>query len=336
MKEVYPNIFLIEEKGLFRPSHNIYLIAGNDGLIFDAGYGNKSALKQFFNQIDEIEDYYKEQKIEMKTTRILCSHAHSDHFSGLKEIRDKLGLNIILTEKIASIIRDKGSFNKSYQTDGYEDNLQFRRNCFRKLMNFLRNLGERAVYKRLFGLSYLSKPDEIIDDNTELVVNGEVWRIFPSPGHSPDHISLYNEEKGILLSGDNVLYMRSTWLGTPESNLIEYLDTIQEYQNLPNLKRILPAHGEIIENPKETLTAILERMKEREEQVLETIYSHSEEGISPKGIIKNIYSKKKPIVRIIALGWVVLTLKMLEDKNLIRRKTTKRKTLFFPIKSDKK
>lgn len=334
MKEVYPNIFLIKEKGIFRPSHNIYLIAGNDGLIFDAGYGNRSALKQFFNQIYEIEGYCKKQKIDFKTTRILCSHAHSDHFSGLKAIKDKLGLSIILTKKIASIIRDKGSFNKSFQTDGYEDNLKIRRNNKRKLRNFFRNLGERTVYKRIFGLSYLSNPDEIITENTELMINGELWKIFPSPGHSPDHISMYNEEKGILFSGDNVLFMRSTWLGPPESNLTDYLETIQKYQNLPNLRIILPAHGEIIDNPKETLHAILERMKEREDQVLNAILSHPKQGISPKNIIKIVYSKKNPIIRIIARGWIILTIKMLEDKNLIRRKATKRKILFFPTKSD--
>ncbi|MFX1325508.1 MAG: MBL fold metallo-hydrolase [Promethearchaeota archaeon] len=334
MKEVYPNIFLIEEKGLFRPSHNIYLIAGNDGLIFDAGYGNRSALKQFFDQIHQIEEYCKKQKIDFKTTRILCSHAHSDHFSGLKSIKDKMGLSIILTEKIASIIRDKGSFNNSFQTDGYEDNLKIRRKNIRKLRNFFRNLGERTVYKRIFGLSYLSNPDKIISEKTELMINGQLWKIFSSPGHSPDHISLYNKEKGILFSGDNVLFMRSTWLGPPESNLTEYLETIQKYQNLPNLRIILPAHGEIIRNPEESLAAILERMKEREDQVLNAILTHSKQGISPKNIIKIIYSKKRLIVRIIARGWIILTLKMLEDKNIIRRKTTKRKVLFFPVKSD--
>ncbi|KKL18500.1 hypothetical protein LCGC14_2474880, partial [marine sediment metagenome] len=45
MKEVYQGIFLIEEKGRFSPSDNIYVLAGSDGLIYDAGYGSKKALR---------------------------------------------------------------------------------------------------------------------------------------------------------------------------------------------------------------------------------------------------------------------------------------------------
>ena len=42
MKEVYPGIFLIKEKGTFgaiKPPENIYVLAGPDGIIYDAGYG---------------------------------------------------------------------------------------------------------------------------------------------------------------------------------------------------------------------------------------------------------------------------------------------------------
>ena len=40
MKEIYPDIYSITEKGsygVFKPPENIYLLAGKDGLIFDAG-----------------------------------------------------------------------------------------------------------------------------------------------------------------------------------------------------------------------------------------------------------------------------------------------------------
>ncbi len=334
MKEIYPEIFLIEEKGLFRPSDNIYVLAGNDGIIYDAGYGNKKALKQFFKKFKEIETHYKNQHKKFQITRIIISHAHSDHFSGLKAISNRLDIKVVLTEKIAKVIKDKVSFNSRYQADDYGDNLKIRRNYIRKIRNFLRNLGERTFYKRIFGLSYLNNPDIFIDENAVILINGETWKIFPSPGHCPDHISLYNEEKGILFSGDNVLNMRSTWLGPPESNLNDYIQTIQQLQNLPNLKLILPAHGDVIENPKECIAAILERMKEREQQVIDVIINNSEKGSSPKDILKAIYHNKNKFLRMIARSWVVLTIKMLENKNLIKRKVAKKKILFFPLEKN--
>ena len=80
---------------------------------------------------------------------------------------------------------------------------------------------------------------------------------------------------------------------------------------------------------KETLTAILERMNERQEQVLDAITKHSEKGLSPDDILNLIYRGTKKFTRIIGRDWVVLTLKMLEKKEVIKRAIVKNKILFF-------
>ena len=329
MKEVYPEIFLIEEKGRFRPSDNIYVLAGNDGIIFDAGYGYKKAIKFFLKEFKEIENLYKEQRKGFRITRIIVSHGHSDHFSGLKFASKALNLKIVLTENVAKTIKDKVSFETNFRGDDREDFLRVRNEIIQKIWNALRRFGTLLFFRGIHGLSYLDNPDEIINENSVILINGEPWKIFPSPGHTPEHISLYNEEKGILFSGDNVLKMRSTWLGPPESDIADYIKTIKNLQSLPNLKLILPAHGEVIENPKETLTAILERMNERQKQVLDAIKNYSGKGLSPDHILNMIYPKTRKFIRIIARDWVVLTLKFLEEKGTIRREIVKKKILFF-------
>lgn len=48
MEEVIPGIFLIKEKSGFeriKPSENIFVIAGPNGLIFDTGFGNKKVVR---------------------------------------------------------------------------------------------------------------------------------------------------------------------------------------------------------------------------------------------------------------------------------------------------
>jgi len=332
--EVYPGIFLIKEKGALgaaKPPENIYVIAGSDGIIYDAGYGTKKAIKHIFKELKEIEDYYKAQNKEFRLTRILPSHSHPDHFSGLKKLRDSLGLQTILTKKIADVIRDKESFYKNFDVDDFEDYLRIRSKSKRKIRNFFRLLGSKLFYQRLYGVSFLDDPDEIIEENSEILINGEIWKIFPSPGHCRDHISLYNEQKGILFSGDNVLRSITTWLGPPESNINDYITSIEQLQKLPNLKLILSAHGSPIENPQERLAEILKHRKEREQQVLNIIHENSEQGISPKGIIKIIYANESRFLHTVARGWIVLTLKKLENNNQIKRQITKNKTLFFPI-----
>jgi len=334
MKEVYPNIFLIKEKGTsgaIKPPENIYVLAGSDGIIFDAGYGTKKALKHLLTELKKIEEQYKEQNKEFNLTRIIVSHCHPDHFSGLKRIRKALGVKISLTKKSAEIIKDKESFIKSFKTDAYEDYLRVRKKITRKIINVLRNVGSRLFYQRIYGVSYINDPEEIFDDDTEIIINGENWRIFPSPGHAIDHISLYNEEKGILFSGDNILRSITTWLGPTNSSVAEYIKSIETIQKLPNLKLIFAAHGSPIENPKERISDILAHRKEREQQVLNIIYDNKEKGISPKEIIKAIYPNESRLLHQVARGWIVLTLKMLEERNLIKRQVTKKKVLFFPI-----
>ena len=61
------------------------------------------------------------------------------------------------------------------------------------------------------------------------------------------------------------------------------------------------------------------------------IYDNKEKGISPKGIIKAIYPERSRFLHQVARGWIVLTIKMLEEKKLVNRQDTKNKILFFPV-----
>ncbi|MFW9820698.1 MAG: MBL fold metallo-hydrolase, partial [Candidatus Thorarchaeota archaeon] len=159
MKEVFPGIFLIEEKGRFRPSDNIYVLAGNNGIIYDAGYGYKRAVKFFLREFNELESLYKSQKKDFNITKIIVSHGHSDHFSGLKSISEALNLKIMLTANISNTIKDKVSFESNFRGDDYEDYLRVRNIFIQKIWNGLRHLGTILFFRSFHGLSFLESPD---------------------------------------------------------------------------------------------------------------------------------------------------------------------------------
>jgi glyoxylase-like metal-dependent hydrolase (beta-lactamase superfamily II) len=336
MKEIYPNIFLIRERGSFgniKPTINIYIIAGKDGLIFDAGFGNKGAIKHFIKEVELVANYFKSRDQEFSITRVIPSHCHPDHFSGLMQIRKKTGAKILLTKKMAEIIKNKKGFMKSFSADGYNDYFILKKGLSKRLRDFFELVFMRFLYKRIYGLSYLSKPDELIEEDCTIESNGEEWHLFPTPGHAIDHVSLYNEKKGILLSGDNILKSITTWLGPPNCDIKEYVHSLEIIHSLPNLKVILPAHGDVIENPKERIEEILNHREDRTRQLMQIVQEHSEMGISPSEIIEIIYPNEKRMLREIARGWVCLTLKMLEKDNQVRRIEEDRVIKFFP--SDK-
>ncbi|MHA1284238.1 MAG: MBL fold metallo-hydrolase [Promethearchaeota archaeon] len=333
MKEVYPNIFLIKERGSFgviKPPENVYILAGQDGLIYDAGYGNKKTVKYLIKQIKKIEEKYKTEGKEFKITRVLPSHAHPDHFAGLKLLKKYLGVNIVLTDKMAKIIRSKKDFKKFFEPDPLKDFLTIR-SFGQRIIDKIEWKTWRFFYYKIYGLSFIKDPDLIIEENCELEINGEKWRVFPSPGHSPDHISLYSEEKGILFSGDNVLRSITTWLGPPHCDIDDYIKSIEYIKSLPNLKLILPSHGSPFENPRQRIEEILNHRKERYEQVLSIIRENKDSGVEMYDIVDILYPGVDKIMRNTARGWICLTLKKLELENKIRRSIEKKRLLFFPV-----
>jgi hypothetical protein len=63
---------------------------------------------------------------------------------------------------------------------------------------------------------------------------------------------------------------------------------------------------------------------------LDLINENSEKGISPKKIIRHLYADSSRFLHQVARGWVVLTLKMLEEHQLIAREEGKREIKFVP------
>jgi len=336
MEEVYQNIFLIKEKGgwgAFKPTQNIYILAGNNGLIYDAGYGNKKTVKYLVNQIKKLKNQYIEKEKEFEISRLLVSHAHPDHFSGSIKIREYLEVKILLTEKTAKKVHDEESFLKNSESSN-EKKIRNKKTLISRIKDFFLNKFTRFFYKRVYGLAFIKNPDKIVPEDSEILINGEKWKIFPSPGHSSDHISLYSEKEGILFSGDNVLRTITTWLGPPDSSLEDYIETIKQISKLPKLELILSAHGDPIKNPKQRLKEIIEHRKKRTKQIEDLVIKSERYGITPKTIIRELYPGEGMIKHQMAKGYVMLTLQYLEKNKKIYSKIDKKnKKKFFPFEN---
>ena len=333
MREVFPDIFIITETSKFikwKDATNIYIIAGKDGLIFDGGYGNRRIIKKVLDDISELKKEYESNQKEFNLTRALPSHGHSDHISGLKKFREKLGIKIVLTKEMEEITRNKKNFLKAFRADSYKDYYIVNKGLKNRVLGFIESGFSYVLWNLITGLSFIEKADEIIEKNTIIEVNEEIWKVFPSPGHSFDAISLYNERTGVLFVGDNLFKSISGWLGPPESNLDDYLATLEHYLYLPKLELILPAHGEPIENPKERIIEIITHRKKRIQQVLDSVNNSKEKGISVAAIINHIYVNGSKVIKQIARGWVCITLKKLEEEGFITRRETKKEILFVP------
>lgn len=320
-KEVYPGIFRITRKqsrGNIRPQVNLYLIPGPDGLIYDAGHGDRNSIKLAAQAMREICHKWEDEHGTCQLNRLLISHGHADHFSGATGLRRELGVRIIATQHIADIIRDKKSFKAYFR--GHRPSRLYHSTSFfyKRLLDVQYKLG-RLLFVLFFKIRFMPNPDEIIPETSTISINNETWDIFPSPGHCPAHITLYNRSKGILFSGDNVLRTVAPWLGPPKSCLSDYMQSLKEFLDLPQLEVILPGHGSPIDNPRERIQELIDWRRLRTNQVLEIVSKEKEKGIRFGQLMKDLYPGSTSRKRYIASGWVQLSLDYLEDRGFVER-----------------
>jgi glyoxylase-like metal-dependent hydrolase (beta-lactamase superfamily II) len=92
--------------------------------------------------------------------------------------------------------------------------------------------------------------------------------VLHTPGHAPDHVAFWHEESGTIFSGDLVVLGSSVMIHWSRGgDLGQYLDALDRLRALAP-RRLLPAHGPVIEDPAAVLTAYLEHRRMRERQVL--------------------------------------------------------------------
>lgn len=326
IKEVARNLFRIQVPSRLKkikPEVNLYFFAAEDGILWDAGYGAELSLHIVKRDLALIEKIMAERGQKCRVSRILLSHGHHDHFSGLKGLREMTGAKILLTARQAANIRNRADYLKRLQEP--KDAITPRTPFFL----FVVNLFFRGFQRLLFNVHWLSDPDEIIPESGNLRVGDRILHYFSIPGHSDDHLALYSAPEGILLAGDHVLQRITPWLGPPRSSVEDYENSLEFLLTLSNLKTILPAHGSPIKDPIPHMKAALRHSHARTNKICRLITKAGYKGVSFYGIVKRFYPESSALVWLLARGWILLTLRMLVEDGCIAVRNEKGKPLFF-------
>ncbi len=107
-----------------------------------------------------------------------------------------------------------------------------------------------------------------------MVVQGTEWSLqaLHTPGHAPNHLCFLLEEERTLFTGDHVLNGTTTVVSPQRGgDMAAYLESCRRLRDLRRLARILPAHGDVIDEPYVKLDEYLAHRAERERQILASL-----------------------------------------------------------------
>jgi glyoxylase-like metal-dependent hydrolase (beta-lactamase superfamily II) len=121
--------------------------------------------------------------------------------------------------------------------------------------------------KRLFPTP---RPSVRLGDTETIRLGRREWVALHTPGHTADHLCLYDPEGGVLLSGDHVLPSITphiSGIGAGPDPLAAFITSLDRVAGLDGVRHVLPAHG----HPFTDLAGRVEDIKVHHDQRLERL-----------------------------------------------------------------
>jgi len=159
--------------------------------------------------------------------------------------------------------------------------------------------------------------DRFIKDNDVITLEGEPriqLRVLHTPGHALGHLCFHDEDRGVLMTGDNIVGLGSVLIDPPQGNMRDYLDSLERMRSLSNLTVLLGGHGPAIATPYQKIDEYISHRLERETNILNAV----RDGITdPKEIVARVYTDVSPKAYGMAERAVIAHLEKLRDDGAV-------------------
>ncbi len=189
---------------------------------------------------------------------VVVTHSHPDHFGGAQRLRYESGADIVTHESFRTLF--------DYAVDESEDSAELTINSFDEQVEaierymsrpspwggrragpsreFLERLhGGRTDSVRIFEPLRPTKP--LVEGQTIRLARRE-WVAMHTPGHTYDHLCLFDPEYGVMFTGDHVLPTITPHISgmAPQADpLALFFESLARMADQEGVSVALPAHG---------------------------------------------------------------------------------------------
>ncbi|MGE8203012.1 MBL fold metallo-hydrolase [Heyndrickxia sp. NPDC080065] len=216
--------FAISEYGHWEKVHSFLLLGEEKAVLIDTGLG--------IDKIKRITDQLTTLPIDVFTT-----HVHTDH------------------------IGSHGEFERIYVHEGDKDWLvngikglsieQIRKDISRDITFPTPETFNPSTFKPFQG-----EPTGLLNDGDIFELGNRRLIIFHTPGHSPGHISTFDETNGYLFTGDLLYDETPIYAFYPSTNPVDLVNSLEKISEIPNVSMVYGSHNTLGIKPK-----ILEEVK---------------------------------------------------------------------------
>ncbi|MDS0525190.1 MBL fold metallo-hydrolase [Clostridium sp. SHJSY1] len=198
--------YAISEYKHWEETHCYLLLGSNKCLLIDTGLGVANIRKAV-------------ERITSLPIQVVTTHVHWDHIGGHKHFENigvfatekewlstkfPIPLNVVKT----NLAKAPCKFPKDFNINDYE--------------------------------LFQGEPSLILYNDDYIELGNRNIQVIHTPGHSPGHICLYEEEKGYLYSGD-LIYEGTLDAFYPTTNPYDFMLSVKKTKDL-KVNKILPAH----------------------------------------------------------------------------------------------
>jgi len=293
---------------------NTYVIKADDeDVVIDVG-------PDFFLSTMVLRRSMKRLNVRLDKSSLIVTHAHRDHigavrrltmiskvYIGYNELRGLMCGEERAKEVLAFVVEN-----------GFPERLA------------------KGIVRLTFGPCYKNLPELVpLRDGEVLGLGRHKFKCIETPGHTQGHVCLYDQGKGVLVSGDHVLKditpNISSW-SYEEDSLSAYLLSLRRVCDL-NPSLVLPGHGRALKDLEGRVRELVHHHEERLLEIVRILEARSGDAywISSRVGWKTQYPswERMPIFyKWLAFGETLAHLNFLTKLGVVDRKVVKGGTIY--------
>lgn len=262
VEKVADDFFMLRPKDPMWPSSaNVYVIKEEDRggafSMIDVGCGRGEAVDLIRDALSDIGLAVKDLKT------LILSHSHPDHMGGTRQFLDGARPEILIhKDDFKNAVNPEGltgTFDIEFAKRSYSEK-GGKATAMKDLMRFFTDFGCPMCG---------AVPTGRLSEGDVVKLGRYGFEVILTTGHSPGHISLFDETTGIMYGGDLVGDIVA-WYTPASGGVVGYLESLDKME-AKSPKVILPSHGERINNPGEKIAKVRERLLAREKKMMEIL-----------------------------------------------------------------